>query len=192
MVRNKDISILIVDDENNFAISIREQLKLAGFKIFGIANSYTEAVNKISQLKPELVISDIHLDDENSGFNLAKYFIKTVKIPVILVTNFTTDQNILDRILELYPYGYLAKPIETSQLTFAIHSAMKRFEAEQKLNTFKDKYVNEIKKSITEVISSFDKVQVSSESKSGCDKIKKSILAIDNSLEGMFGDLNKK
>ncbi len=57
--QNKNIKILIVDDEPNFREIIRFNLINIGFSNLEEASNGVEALQKIQEFKPDLVILDI-------------------------------------------------------------------------------------------------------------------------------------
>ncbi len=61
---------LIVDDNVGFQESARKLLEREGMHVVGVASRTEEALTRIAELQPEVVLVDIDLLDE-SGFDLA-------------------------------------------------------------------------------------------------------------------------
>lgn len=61
--------ILVVDDEHNFLEIMSAKLNASGFDAV-IAKNGKEALAKVKELKPDLVLMDIHMPDE-TGTDLA-------------------------------------------------------------------------------------------------------------------------
>lgn len=74
----KPISILIVEDEMIAAASLALDLQRSGYQVAGIAVSGTQALQKISALKPDLILMDILIKGEMDGIQLVKQFVMNV------------------------------------------------------------------------------------------------------------------
>jgi len=62
---------VIVDDNGSFVEIARRILDPNGVKVSGTASNIAEAVLRIAELRPDLVLIDVVLGDEN-GFDLAR------------------------------------------------------------------------------------------------------------------------
>lgn len=65
------LSVLIVDDSPSFLEASSFLLRRGGLEILGIASTTAEALALAAQLRPDVVLVDIHLAGE-SGFDLAR------------------------------------------------------------------------------------------------------------------------
>jgi DNA-binding NarL/FixJ family response regulator len=65
------IRCLIVDDNRAFLDTVRVLLEREGITIVGLATTSAEALQLEKELRPDVVLVDIRLGDEN-GFDLAK------------------------------------------------------------------------------------------------------------------------
>jgi DNA-binding NarL/FixJ family response regulator len=64
-------TILLVDDHAGFRRSARALLDAEGFHVIGEAGSGADALAKLADLRPELVLLDIQLPDRD-GFEVAE------------------------------------------------------------------------------------------------------------------------
>ena len=64
--------ILIVEDEAIVAKSIENRLMRLGYAVPAIAFSGTEAIQKVAETRPDLVLMDIKLQGEMDGVEAAK------------------------------------------------------------------------------------------------------------------------
>src|SRR5580692_3859473 len=62
-----DARILIVEDEGIIANIIASRLVKSGYEVAGIAESSEEALAKITELNPELVLMDIRIKGATDG-----------------------------------------------------------------------------------------------------------------------------
>lgn len=109
---------LIIDDSELARQELRYLLKgRSGIEVVGEAENATEALEKIQDLKPDLLFLDIQMPDKD-GFELLQ---ELEEVPeVIFITAFdhyamrAFDHNALD---------YLQKPIKVDRLTLALEKA---------------------------------------------------------------------
>ncbi|MBU0682144.1 MAG: response regulator [Proteobacteria bacterium] len=104
--------ILIVDDENNFLLSLEDGLKefSDSFSI-ATANNGKEAVAVMEKEKVNLVITDIKMPDMDGFELLAHLSAVHSDIPVIVMTAFGSSE-IEDRLDNMGAFQYIEKPID--------------------------------------------------------------------------------
>ena len=89
--------ILVVEDENTLAFALKKKLESAGY-IVNVALDGKEALNKIEQEKPDLVLLDLILPVMD-GFTVLRELKKKPEyesMPVIVLTNLSSDEDIAD------------------------------------------------------------------------------------------------
>ncbi|MDP9076390.1 MAG: ATP-binding protein [Bacteroidota bacterium] len=122
--RNKNITILIVEDNSDFRACLKDDLK----HLYGIAEAANgkDGWQKALALHPDLIISDINMA-EIDGINFCKKIRgdkRTEHIPFILITAFTGDEKQLAG-LETGANDYLSKPFNFDILRFKVHNLLK-------------------------------------------------------------------
>ena len=60
-------SILIVEDEPLIADDIADILEKNGYRVIGIADEATDALNLIQKESPEIALLDINIEEDNTG-----------------------------------------------------------------------------------------------------------------------------
>jgi DNA-binding NarL/FixJ family response regulator len=65
------LSLLIVDDNPRFLDASSALLQQGGLEVVGVASTTAEAVARAEELRPDVVLVDIHLSEE-SGFDLVR------------------------------------------------------------------------------------------------------------------------
>ncbi|MGI5490186.1 response regulator [Microtetraspora malaysiensis] len=63
------LSCLIVDDNDHFKEAARQLLEADGIAVLGVASTTAEALRRFAELRPDFVLVDIDLGEEN-GFDL--------------------------------------------------------------------------------------------------------------------------
>lgn len=118
----KEINILIVEDEIILALCMEESLKKMGYYVCTIANDAKSALQAAKNFLPDIVIMDINLHN-SSGIDAANDIWKSLKIPIIFLTSYSNDKTIT-KAMECEPYGYLIKPCKDKELKASIIMAL--------------------------------------------------------------------
>jgi CheY-like chemotaxis protein/cellulose synthase/poly-beta-1,6-N-acetylglucosamine synthase-like glycosyltransferase len=119
-------SILIVDDDSDIQLFVKIILTKGGFDVT-VAGNGKEALQRISEATPDLIISDVMMP-EMDGFSLLKELrskSETAFIPLILLTTKNTNEDIIDG-LNLGADDYLSKPFDASILLARVKSKLSR------------------------------------------------------------------
>ncbi len=119
-------SILVVDDDPDIQQFITIILKKGGFDVT-VAENGKEALERISEATPDLIISDVMMP-EMDGFSLLKELrskSETAFIPLILLTTRNTNEDIIDG-LNLGADDYLSKPFDANILLARVKSKLSR------------------------------------------------------------------
>jgi len=128
----KEANILVVEDENIVALSIKKKLELMGYSVVDTASSGEDAVVKADLFYPDLVLMDVMLRGEMDGIEAAKMIREKFDIPVIFLTAYTDDKT-LERAKMAEPYGYISKPFKEQDLKSNIEMALHKHEKEIRL-----------------------------------------------------------
>ena len=106
--------ILIVDDEPAVLDATAILLNLEGFDV-QTASSGPEAIKRIAEQSPDLLITDYHLRGDETGAEVIRSIRHQIgrDIPVIVVSGDTSDALALQ---DLNDIGFLTKPVDTDEL----------------------------------------------------------------------------
>lgn len=118
------IKILIVEDEPNMRLGLRDNLEFEGYKV-EIAEDGEEALSKIRNNEYQLVLLDVMLP-KKSGFDVCKTVRKDGnKVPIILLTAKGEE---IDKVLglELGADDYVTKPFSLRELLARIKAVLRR------------------------------------------------------------------
>ncbi len=100
--------ILFVDDDQNWRLLVQTFLKDAGYDVVTVADA-GEALLRIDNIKPALVLLDLDLGGEN-GLMLMKFVKRThPQLPVILYTGLQHDDQFVQRMIQQGAQQYLRK-----------------------------------------------------------------------------------
>ncbi|HUJ75453.1 MAG TPA: response regulator, partial [bacterium] len=107
--------IMVVEDEGVVAMQVAETLKGLGYDVPLVVMSGEEAVTKLLETEPDLVLMDIHLRGGMSGVEAAYLIRQRLDVPIVYLTAFS-DAETLDQAQLTEPYGYVLKPFEEKSL----------------------------------------------------------------------------
>jgi two-component sensor histidine kinase len=117
--------IMVVEDERIVALHLKQQLSKLGYDVVAIAASGENALLKIADLRPDLVLMDIHIEGQLDGIDVSAKIPPALDIPIIYVTAFS-EEGTLERARATKPYGYLVKPFSERELHATIQMALER------------------------------------------------------------------
>ncbi len=127
-----ETKILIVEDEAIVAEDIRNSLQSLGYTTFAVVSSGEEAIAKIEEDRPDLVLMDIVLKGDIDGIEAASQIHSRFNIPVVYLTAFT-DKKTIERAKLTEPFGYIVKPFEDRELHSTVEMALYKHKMESKL-----------------------------------------------------------
>lgn len=122
--------ILVVEDENIVAEDLQDCLKNLGYTVSAIASSGEEALQKATEMHPDLVLMDIRLKGEIDGVEAAHQIQARFSIPVVYLTAHA-DKDTLQRAKVTEPFGYILKPFEERELYTIIEVALYKHKVEK-------------------------------------------------------------
>jgi two-component system response regulator LytT len=118
------LKILIVEDEIFIADYIQELLEETDFKYVKQANNVVEALAKLNDFNPNVVLMDINIEGDCEGIKLSNNEFKKKSIIFITAQN---DFATIKKAIATNPENYLTKPIKKIDLIAAIELiALKR------------------------------------------------------------------
>ena len=115
-----DIRVLIVDDHPITCKGIRDVLEPAiGISVVGEAHTGAEALQKIEDLRPRVVLLDMRLPDMN-GVDIIKRVYKTGSNARILGLSSYNDREFISELLTYGASGYLLKDEVPEEIVAAV------------------------------------------------------------------------
>ncbi|MFH0787578.1 MAG: HD domain-containing phosphohydrolase [Pseudomonadota bacterium] len=117
--------IMVVEDERVVARDLARQLTDLGYDVVATAYSGEEALDKLRETLPDLVLMDIVLAGQMDGIQAAERITGLSGTPVVYLTSYADDQT-FGRATLTNPSGYILKPVEKKQLQVTIELALHR------------------------------------------------------------------
>ncbi len=117
------IRLLLVDDHNLFRSGIRSLLqRYPQFQIVGEAGDGNEGLNRAVELKPDVVLQDLHMPGL-SGAETTRLILEEVPDTQVLILTVSEETDDLVLALRAGACGYLLKNIEAEALVAAVRAA---------------------------------------------------------------------
>ncbi len=124
MDAGKKRKILLVDDEVGFAEILRELLIMEGYEVVLVYDGQ-EALDKLNEYKPDLIISDIMMP-RIGGIELyqkVRNLPEFSHTPFLFISGFE-DEKILRGLHDRELFGILTKPIDMDQVNKMINKIL--------------------------------------------------------------------
>ncbi len=103
-------SVLLIEDDPMVREVNRQFIeRVEGFKVIGMCSNGVEGFSKIIELKPDLVLMDIFMPEQDGLETLRKIRKENLPVDVITVTA-ANDMQTIQKILHLGVYDYIMKP----------------------------------------------------------------------------------
>lgn len=131
---NSLIRVLIVEDDRDFAYLIGKLLKKQGdIQIVGTASGERDAMQKVYEEAPDIVLMDLHLGSSSmDGILLSRRMRIETDVKVLIFTGLNSPDTIMKAAREAFASGYIFK----NQLAFLvenIRAAAKGYTAQEYL-----------------------------------------------------------
>lgn len=124
--------ILIVEDEGLTAMELQRKLEYWGYEVPTFVFSGKEAIKKVQEINPDLVLMDIVLKGEIDGIDAAKEIIKSFPVPIIYLTAHG-DEKTYERAKMTKHAAYILKPFNELELHRIIETAIYKGNLAKKL-----------------------------------------------------------
>jgi len=118
-------SILIADDDKGIRDLLQRSLADRGYEIVDCVSNGAEAIERVRQFKPNLLIMDVHMPHMD-GMDASRQIIPLGTTAIVLLTA-DQDSAVAHQALDLGVCGYMNKPFELSQLVPIMESGWHRF-----------------------------------------------------------------
>src|SRR5271169_2938672 len=112
---SEQIQILVVEDEGITAMDTGDLLQSLGYAVPAAVFSARDAIRKVEEIRPDLVLMDIRLKGKMDGIEAAQEIRTRFDIPIIYATAHADDAT-LQRAKVTEPFGYILKPFDEREL----------------------------------------------------------------------------
>jgi PAS domain S-box-containing protein len=124
--------ILVVDDEQDIVLTLRDLLEAEGHQI-DVASTGGAALECVKHHSPSVVILDVKLPDMDGLLVLEKMTKAVPGLPIIILSSYTTLNDVTGPLEEQGAFAYLHKPINRSEIRTTVRQALKAHALAQKM-----------------------------------------------------------
>lgn len=125
-------SVMVVEGDRVAALGIRTQLQRAGFVVPAIVSYGEDAVHQATEIRPDLVLMNVHLRGEMGGLEAARRLQSESDIPVVYLLS-STDPDTQQHVESAATYGYVSRPLEEQELRATIEMALYKHSVNREL-----------------------------------------------------------
>jgi CheY-like chemotaxis protein len=117
-------TVLLVDDDNVFLLTIGVRLKSMGYTVYAAKDAVT-AISAVRKNNPDVIVLDVTIP-AGDGFMVAERLqklISTAATPIIFITA-SENPELRERAMKTGAVAFLKKPFDATTLADAIESAL--------------------------------------------------------------------
>ncbi|MEW6333399.1 MAG: response regulator [Thermodesulfobacteriota bacterium] len=125
-------TVLIIDDDDEVVLTMRLPLEAHGYQVFRAANRQ-EGLEKIREIKPDIILLDVMMDSMTDGFELSRTvrnpdpaspYAEYTEIPIVMVTaiHATSSLRLAPDKTRLPVDLFMEKPIEPEVLLSTVRN----------------------------------------------------------------------
>ncbi len=137
MLRNQDPAVLIIEDEEAQRKILGAYLRKRGFRVLE-AGSGAEGLRILEAERPELVLLDWRLPDEDGLKLIPRIREKSPLTAVVMLTAFATVERAVEA-MKLGAYHYLTKPVNLEELVLILERALSELNLRREVASLREK-----------------------------------------------------
>ena len=130
------LKIMIVDDDFLICEELQGIVTDLEYEVAGVADSGQAAVEMALEVKPDIILMDIVMNNGMDGIEAAGKIMESIDCAVIFVTGYGDDE-IIERAKQVEPHGFLLKPYTPLEVRAEIEIGLHKKQVERRL---KDAY----------------------------------------------------
>ena len=125
MQTQRDIRVLVADDNATFSETIHKMLESMGYLVVGVAKDGRQAVQMAQSLRPDVILMDIDMPSMD-GIQASQHIQTCCPTPVVILTAHEPPE-LVEQASLVGVGAYLVKPPKVMEIERAITIAMARF-----------------------------------------------------------------
>ena len=121
---NKKIKIILVDDNFDHLLGIRELINLeTNFEVIATATNANIAINLVKKYQPDVVLMDVNMPEKDGLTAIGEIERLGLGTKIIALTGYD-DPDLIFRAMKIGAKGYILKTMASAQLIYAIEEVM--------------------------------------------------------------------
>jgi CheY-like chemotaxis protein len=118
-------SVIIVEDDKLLSLVQGRIVEKLGYTLLAKVSSGREAIQKMQELDPDVMMMDISIKGDLDGVETARKIREISDVPVIFLSG-SADHEQVERATSLSNADYLVKPIKADDLIEPLKKAVKK------------------------------------------------------------------
>ena len=119
-----DEKILIVDDDSQIRLLLKDRLDASGYQVFQAGNG-KQGLKLIKKENPDLVLLDLQMPEMN-GFEVLHHLNKeSIEVTIVILTAHGTIERAVEA-MKLGAYDFLPKPCKPDHILLVVKKALER------------------------------------------------------------------
>ena len=114
---------MVVEDELIFAMNLKKELQMKGYRVDDIINRGEAAVPLIKNGQFDCILMDIRLGGALNGVETAQEIRKFSSIPILFITGYMNDSN-TDQVKTITHSRLVNKPVPPEEVILAIRELL--------------------------------------------------------------------
>ena len=119
-------NVLIVEDEVITQRYLQDIFEQFGVHVSACIDNAQEVIDVLKKIECDLIFMDINIKGSIDGIQLARNILRQKYIPIVFITAHNDDDTV-EELLELAPYGFIAKPFSSRDIMVTLKVAYKRY-----------------------------------------------------------------
>ena len=119
-------NIVIVEDEVITQRYLKDILASKNVNVSGCFDNALDTLEALKNIECEMILMDINIKGPMDGIQLARKILETHTLPIVFITAHNDDET-LEELLELAPYGFISKPFSSKEILTTLKIAYKRY-----------------------------------------------------------------
>jgi len=119
-------NIVIVEDEVITQRYLQDIFSQYTIEVTGCFSNAIDTLEGLKNIACHMLLMDINIQGPTDGIQLARKILQVYDIPIVFITAHNDDET-LDELLELAPYGFIGKPFSSKDVIINIQIAYKRY-----------------------------------------------------------------
>ena len=118
--------IVIVEDEVITQRYLQDIFSQHDVVVTGCFDNGTDTIAALKSIDCDMILMDINIKGSMDGIQLARNLLRNHTIPIVFITAHNDDET-LEELLELAPYGFIGKPFSSKEIIVALRVAYKQY-----------------------------------------------------------------
>lgn len=119
-------NIVIVEDEVITQRYLQDIFSQYDVTVTGCFDNAADVIDALKSIDCDMILMDINIKGSMDGIQLTRHILRNHTLPVVFITAHNDDET-LEELLELAPYGFIGKPFSSKEIVVSLQVAYKQY-----------------------------------------------------------------